>query len=181
MQIYRRSCRSSCKTVAQLWPPLHKLWPLQWLPSKHGKYYGANIAAWCSVIAGPVLVPENLEVPERGIQVARAVKDLRRRNGLSQRELAGRMGVPRTYISKIENEKAVPTLGSLNRLARALEVHICVLLRDDRARLDEEATSLMSDPFLSEMLPFVRQMDALQRSIFLNQARELAVGRRRTA
>lgn len=133
------------------------------------------------VIAGPVLVPENLEVPERGIQVARAVKDLRRRNGLSQRELAARMGVPRTYISKIENEKAVPTLGSLNRLARALEVNICVLLRDDRARLDEEATSLMSDPFLAEMLPFVRQMDALQRSIFLNQARELAVGRRRTA
>jgi transcriptional regulator with XRE-family HTH domain len=133
------------------------------------------------IVAGPVLVPESTEVPETGIQIARAVKDLRRRNGLSQRELAGRMGVPRTYISKIENEKAVPTLGSLNRLAKALEVHICVLLRDDRARLDEESTSLMADPFLSELLPYVRQMDPLQRSIFLNQARELAVGRRRTA
>jgi hypothetical protein len=39
----------------------------------------------------------------------------------------------------------------------------------------------MTDPFLEELLPFVRRMDALQRSIFLNQARELAVGRRRTA
>jgi transcriptional regulator with XRE-family HTH domain len=116
-----------------------------------------------------------------GIHVARAVKDLRRRHELSQRELAGRMGVPRTYISKIENEKAVPTLGSLARLAKALNVHISVLLRDDRARLQEEAASLMEDPFLVELLPFVRRMDPLQRSIFLNQARELATGRRRTA
>ena len=28
-----------------------------------------------------------------------------------------RMGVPRTYVSKIENEKATPTLSSLARLA----------------------------------------------------------------
>lgn len=119
--------------------------------------------------------------PASGIQVARAVKDLRRRNDLSQRELAARMGVPRTYISKIENEKAVPTLGSLDRLARALNVHISVLLRDERARMQEEAASLMEDPFLEELLPYVRRMDGLQRSIFLNQARELAVGRRRTA
>ncbi len=132
-------------------------------------------------IPGPALVQEDPGTHSNGVQVARAVKDLRRRNGLSQRELALRMGVPRTYISKIENEKAVPTLGSLDRLARALDVHISVLLRDDRARMDEEATSLMSDPFLEELLPFVRRMDALQRSIFLNQARELAVGRRRTA
>jgi transcriptional regulator with XRE-family HTH domain len=119
--------------------------------------------------------------PSSSIHVARAVKDLRRRLELSQRELAGRMGVPRTYISKIENEKAVPTLGSLARLAKALNVHISVLLRDDRARMQEEAASLMEDPFLVDLLPFVRRMDGLQRSIFLNQARELATGRRRTA
>jgi transcriptional regulator with XRE-family HTH domain len=129
-------------------------------------------------------VPVPVEVPANttnGVQVARAVKDLRRTNGLSQRELAGRMGVPRTYISKIENEKATPTLGSLDRLAAALGVHVCVLLRDEHTRQQEEASVLMSDAFLSELLPFMRQLDPLQRSIFLNQARELAMGRRRTA
>src|SRR6185503_900481 len=48
--------------------------------------------------------------------------------GLSQRQLAGRMAVPRTYVSKIENEKATPTLSSLERLARALEVTVPDLL-----------------------------------------------------
>ena len=133
------------------------------------------------VTTGPALVTEETTAANSGVKVANAVKDLRRRNGLSQRELAARMGVPRTYISKIENEKATPTLGSLDRLARALDVHVSVLLRDDRARMDEEVTSLMNDPFLVELLPFVRRMDQLQRSIFLNQARELSVGRRRSA
>jgi len=59
---------------------------------------------------------------EEGIQVATAVRDLRHVRNLSQRQLAARMSVPRTYISKIENGKAMPTLSSLDRLARALEV-----------------------------------------------------------
>jgi transcriptional regulator with XRE-family HTH domain len=133
------------------------------------------------VTTGPALVTEETTAANSGVKVANAVKDLRRRNGLSQRELAARMGVPRTYISKIENEKATPTLGSLDRLAKALDVHVSVLLRDDRARMEEEVTSLMGDEFLVELLPFIRRMDSLQRSIFLNQARELSVGRRRTA
>ena len=58
---------------------------------------------------------------DAGSQVAGQVRDLRRARHLSQRQLAGRMQVPRTYISKIENGKAIPTLGSLERLALALD------------------------------------------------------------
>ncbi|HET7347405.1 MAG TPA: helix-turn-helix transcriptional regulator [Acidobacteriaceae bacterium] len=113
--------------------------------------------------------------------MARAVREVRRARNLSQRQLAGRMLVPRTYISKIENGKAVPTLSSLERLAHALEVDICELLRDGRSRRAREAAALMSDPFLSEIAPLIAQLDAFQRSMFLNQVRELASGRRRPA
>jgi len=116
-----------------------------------------------------------------GLQVARAVRDLRRERNLSQRQLAGRMQVPRTYISKIENGKAMPTLSSLERLARALEVDICNLVHDARSRRNEETAAVLSDPFLAEIAPLIAQLDALQRSIFLNQVREMATGRRRTA
>ena len=58
------------------------------------------------------------------LQLASSIRSLRLRIGLSQRQLAMRMNVPRTYVSKIENEKATPTLSSLERLARALEVTI---------------------------------------------------------
>jgi transcriptional regulator with XRE-family HTH domain len=127
------------------------------------------------------LVPPSSASEDSGIQVASAVRDLRRVRNLSQRQLAGRMNVPRTYISKIENGKAMPTLSSLERLARALQVDISALLRDARTRHKDESALLMTDPFLAEIAHFCSQLDALQKSIFLNHVRELAAGRRRMA
>jgi transcriptional regulator with XRE-family HTH domain len=91
------------------------------------------------------------------------------------------MNVPRTYISKIENGKAMPTLSSLDRLARALQVDISTLLRDANNRHKDETNVLMADPFVAEIAHYAAQLDALQRSIFLNHVRELAAGHRRTA
>jgi transcriptional regulator with XRE-family HTH domain len=126
------------------------------------------------------LVPTPVTV-EGGLQVATAVRDLRHVRNLSQRQLAARMGVPRTYISKIENGKAMPTLSSLDRLAKALQVDISTLLRDSNTRHRDETAVLMTDPFLAEIAMYTSQLDDLQRSIFLNHVRELAAGRRRTA
>src|SRR5471030_2265850 len=132
-------------------------------------------------IAAISLVPEPVAAPVEGIQVASAVRDLRHVRNLSQRQLAARMGVPRTYISKIENGKAMPTLNSLDRLARALKVDISTLLRDANTRHRDETAVLTADPFLAEIAAYASQLDSLQRSIFLNHVRELAAGRRRTA
>jgi transcriptional regulator with XRE-family HTH domain len=121
------------------------------------------------------------ETSESGIHVDVAVRNARKMRHLSQRDLAARMNVPRTYISKIENAKAVPTLSSIQRLAEALEVSVCDLLSDPRSRRQDEVDSIVNDPFLAEMVPFLGQMDAFQRSILLNHARDLATGRRRSA
>jgi transcriptional regulator with XRE-family HTH domain len=126
------------------------------------------------------LVPPPVEAAQ-GIQVAAAVRDLRHVRNLSQRQLAARMNVPRTYISKIENGKAMPTLSSLDRLAKALEVDMSALLRDANTRHSNETSMLIADPFLAEIAHYTSKLDSLQRSIFLNHVRELAAGRRRTA
>jgi transcriptional regulator with XRE-family HTH domain len=113
------------------------------------------------------------------LQVSAAVRDLRKVRGLSQRQLAGRMGVPRTYISKIENGKAMPTLSSMDRLARALQVDISALLRDAPTRHQEETAMLSADPFLAEIAQYAAHLSATQKSIFLNHVRELAQGHTR--
>jgi transcriptional regulator with XRE-family HTH domain len=99
------------------------------------------------------------------------------------------MQVPRTYISKIENGKAIPTLGSLERLASALEVDICQLVRDGRSARDEEMAEIFADPFLAELAQYLPKLEALHRSLLMNQVRERArealressMGKRRTA
>ncbi len=129
----------------------------------------------------PIAMVPVVPVVEQGLQVATAVRDLRHVRNLSQRQLAARMGVPRTYISKIENGKAMPTLASLDRLARALEVDMSSLLRDANARHSNETAMLVADPFLAEIAHYTHHLDAVQKSIFLNHVREMAAGRRRSA
>jgi transcriptional regulator with XRE-family HTH domain len=111
---------------------------------------------------------------DAGLRVAAQVKDIRKARHLSQRQLASRMQVPRTYISKIENGKAIPTLGSLERLANALEVDICQLVRDGHSQREEEIAEIFADPFLAELAQYLPNLEALQRSLLMNQVRERA-------
>src|SRR5439155_2388621 len=109
------------------------------------------------------------------LQVAYAIRSLRHRFVLSQRQLALRMQVPRTYVSKIENEKATPTLSSLERLARALEVTVPDLLNGGENSRQEELRELMSDNFIAELMPFVSQLSGMQLNSVLAQVRDLTL------
>ena len=133
-----------------------------------------------------VLAPVAVATPQpigngNQIPVAMAIRMLRNRAGLSQRQLAMRMNVPRTYVSKIENEKACPTLSSLERLATALHVRVRDLLTTTGRTLEDEIRELQSDEFIAELMPYMRQLNGMQLATVLNQVRELTVMPRRTA
>jgi transcriptional regulator with XRE-family HTH domain len=128
----------------------------------------------------PLMMPINGN--GRGhLNLASSIRSLRLRNGLSQRQLALRMSVPRTYVSKIENEKATPTLSSLERLARALEVTVPDLLTGGERNRQEEVRELVEDQFVAEILPFVAQLNGMKMSSVLMQVRDLTVRPRRSA
>src|SRR5580658_5089759 len=108
----------------------------------------------------PEAMPVNMHSSGRGhLNLAHSIRSLRLRSGLSQRQLALRMAVPRTYVSKIENEKATPTLSSLERLARALEVSVPDLLSGGERNRQDEIRDLMKDEFIADLQPWVGQLD----------------------
>ena len=134
----------------------------------------------------PILAPllettEPVSEGEPEVQVARAIRMLRQRGGLSQRQLALRMGVPRTYVSKIENQKATPTLSSLERLAGALEVSVPDLLRACDSSAEEQIKDLLADVFLAELSEFTGKLNAMQLSSILAQVRDMVSNPRRVA
>jgi len=130
----------------------------------------------------PIAIPTAPPAPRPPhMQVALAIRMLRHRGGLSQRQLAARMNVPRTYVSKIENEKATPTLSSLERLARALEVQICDLLKGGVRSREDEIRDLMADDFIAEIVPFVSRLNGMQWANILGEVRNLTLNPRRSS
>ena len=126
-----------------------------------------------------------VEAPSNGdhshLQVASSIRMLRQKSGLSQRQLALRMQVPRTYVSKIENEKAMPTLSSLQRLATALEVSMADLLKGANRSLEDDIADLMHDEFIAEVVQYLGKLDSMQRSSLMAQVRDLSIRPRRSA
>ena len=64
----------------------------------------------------------------RELTIGRKLRELREGRHLTQQDMAGRAGVPRTYISRIENARLLPGPPMLRRIADALDVGLLDLL-----------------------------------------------------
>jgi len=98
------------------------------------------------------------------------VREVRRMHGLSQSKLAQRMKVPRTYISKVEMSRTVPTIATLYRMASALEIEVHHLLCDAWLQR-RELEAISHDPFLREVAQFVDKLNPQQRAVILRVVR----------
>ena len=63
--------------------------------------------------------------------VSQKLRTLRREKHLTQQELAESCDVSKSFLSKIEHGKAVPSLGTLSRLAEKLDVSLSNLVSDE--------------------------------------------------
>ena len=133
------------------------------------------------IVSSAVEVMGSRTPGNRNSKVAVRLREIRNARHLSQRQLAARLDVPRTYISKIENGRAMPTLSSLQRLAGALEVPMSEMVHDARFEREREIAAMMQDPFLAEISQWAAGLDPLHRAMVLSHIREMAGGARRTA
>lgn len=56
------------------------------------------------------------------MRIADRLRDIREMKNLSQKEVERRTGLLRSYLSRVENGHTVPTIETLEKIARALEV-----------------------------------------------------------
>ncbi len=83
------------------------------------------------------------------INVGARIRAERKARNLSQADLERRTGFPRCRISYLENERAVPTIETLEKLSDALEIPLYQLLYDLRElrqhlnKMDEEDQRLL--------------------------------------
>jgi len=69
------------------------------------------------------------------VLIAERLRELREDKNLSQGDVEKRTGLLRCYISRVENGHTVPSIETLEKLARALEVPLYQLSYDGKSRL----------------------------------------------
>lgn len=116
------------------------------------------------------------DVSEVARVLGACVREFRKERGMTQQDLAGCMEVPRTYISKVEMSKAIPTLASLERFAAALGVKVRHLICDARSRRENEIASLFQDEFLGVIARLAGKLNRSHRASILHAAHDAVVG-----
>jgi ribosome-binding protein aMBF1 (putative translation factor) len=74
------------------------------------------------------------EAMEGEFVLASAVMDVRNRAGLTQQELAHRMGTTQPVVARLESGRSRPTMGTLERLAEATGSRLLIKFEPLRAR-----------------------------------------------
>ena len=102
------------------------------------------------------------------------VREVRKMRGLSQEALSHRMKVPRSYISKVEMNRTVPTIATLYRIGKALEIKVYELLYDDAWTPQPVRAVTSDDRFLEEIALLSKDLNSQQRAIILQAVRDAA-------
>ncbi|MBU3638754.1 helix-turn-helix domain-containing protein [Polynucleobacter sp. AP-RePozz3-80-G7] len=66
-----------------------------------------------------------------------AIRDLRKEAGMSQIEFGERCGFYQTYLSRIENGSANPTINAIEVIAKALQLSIFDLMEVVKIRIEK--------------------------------------------
>jgi transcriptional regulator with XRE-family HTH domain len=110
------------------------------------------------------------------------LKELREAKKLSQGDIEKRTGLLRCYISRVENGHTVPSVDTLEKMARALEVPMYRLFTDE-AKIEKPNISFSKvEPTRNtkqeaKLLPFVKALSRLtdkDQRLLLHMASKMA-------
>jgi transcriptional regulator with XRE-family HTH domain len=158
-------------------------WLVQYWPEGKDKCVRCPWAAVWRLTAQLTLKPETPLPPRVDLfdsdRLARKIRQIRQARHLSQRQLAKRQSVPRTYISKLENGRTSPTIDSVLRMAEALDIPPTCFFDDTflAGHLKQTRADLASrEAFMREVTGLVTQIRPHDRELIRHAAQSLAKG-----
>lgn len=111
------------------------------------------------------------------------LKTLRRAKNISQGDIEKRTGLLRCYVSRVENGHTVPSVDTIEKLARALEVPLYRIFTDDehvtKPNLPPEvirsrAANSKQDRYLQTLSKLLARMSDERRRLLYHMAAKMA-------
>jgi transcriptional regulator with XRE-family HTH domain len=109
------------------------------------------------------------------MNIGETIRTVRLQRGLSQGDIEGRTGLLRCYLSRVENGHTTPSLGTLAKLATAMDVPLAQLFVDSSST--EKELSLFSESntrFVTEVRRHSSNLSQSDRKLVLDMVKKLA-------
>ena len=109
------------------------------------------------------------------MDIGKRLRALRKAKGLSQRDIEDRTGLPKAYVSIVENGRTTPTLQMLERWAEALDVALYQLFAvgHDQPETPESPERIPVGAQEQTLLGLFNQMPVEDRALVISLARDL--------
>ena len=128
---------------------------------------------------------EDFQLNDKSMELSELLRRLRNDKGLTQREVAGSIGVKPVTISAYESGRVMPNTAKLGRLAKLYDVDVELLSSKAVDESSRQVNSSFSEipelemersrvARMDEMLYYYKNLSSGQRNIVLNLARKLA-------
>lgn len=110
------------------------------------------------------------------IAIGARIREARQASGLSQGDLENRTGLLRCYLSRVENGHTEPSLQTLARIAKALNMPVAGFFSDAEEAESRSAPALPEEElgFLQRMREFAGTLTERERQQVLELARKMA-------
>jgi transcriptional regulator with XRE-family HTH domain len=115
--------------------------------------------------------------------IGERLKDLRELKKMSQGDVEKQTGLLRCYISRVENGHTVPSVETLEKMARALNIPLYRLFTDDahiklpdlpKQKLGHRAVNPKDESQLRSFAKLFSQMDDRKRALVFHMASKMA-------
>lgn len=104
------------------------------------------------------------------------IRTYRLQKGMSQGDIEKRTGLLRCYLSRVENGHTIPSLETLQKIARALEIQLAQFFAEDVVATEMAALNLSEDEirFLTQVQRYSANLTDNDRKLLLAMVKKFS-------
>ncbi len=124
----------------------------------------------------PVEVTNNSLDPSISMNIGTTIRGYRLQKGMSQGDIEKRTGLLRCYLSRVENGHTVPSLETLQKIARALDLQLSEFFAEETIGKEMSGLNLGEEEirFLTQVQRYSAHLSESDRRLLLAMVRKFA-------
>jgi transcriptional regulator with XRE-family HTH domain len=124
----------------------------------------------------PALAAEPSTPLSISMNIGTTIRDYRLQKGMSQGDIEKRTGLLRCYLSRVENGHTVPSLETLQKIARALDLQLSQFFAEETVGKEMSTLRLSEDEirFLTQIQRYSAHLSESDRRLLLAMVRKFA-------